>query len=304
MKGHEEYKELLALSAIDADCEERRALEAHLAACADCRAEQRELRDTAATLALAVPPVAPSPHLRSRLLASLKETPQESTASTNQRASVANTTTDRIATGDNTTASDARGANVVSLDEARSRRAPVSRSAFTYGALAASLVLAALVAASFVLWQRNTAMKSQLARVSSTLNRTQDELAARDAELERTRRERELLASPDAHATDLAGTPAAASARARLVFDARTGEAVLTAENLPPAPVGKAYQLWFIADGKPLPGSVFATDAQGRGEMREQIPPAGRRAQVFAITVEPASGTQSPTGAIVLKGAA
>jgi anti-sigma-K factor RskA len=302
LKGHEGYKELLALSALDADCEERRALEAHLATCADCRAEQRELRDTAAALALAVQPVAPSPQLRSRLLSAIKETPQET------RATTPNTTNSSARSSsvaaDAVTANVTRGASVASLDEARSKRALVRRSTFAFGALAASLVLVALAAASFVLWQRNSAMKSQLATLSLTLNRTQGELASRNTELERTRRERELLASPDAHTSELAGTHVAESARARLVFDANTGEGVLTATNLPPAPAGKVYQLWFIADGKPLPGSVFSTDTQGRGEMREQIPPAGRRAQIFAVTVEPSSGVQSPTGEIVLKGAA
>jgi anti-sigma-K factor RskA len=147
-------------------------------------------------------------------------------------------------------------------------------------------------------------LKAQLANLSTTLNQKQDELAARNVELERTRRERELLASPDAHSSELAGLHTAESARARLVFDEHTGEAMLTAMNLPPAPAGKAYQLWFIADGRPLPGSVFSTDAQGRALMHEQIPAEGRRAQVFAVTVEPAGGVESPTGEMVLKGAA
>jgi anti-sigma-K factor RskA len=297
LKGHEEYRDLLALSALDAECEERRALEAHVAACADCRAELRELRDAAAALALAAEPVTPTAELRSRLLDAVGRTPQESPVGAGGAAS---------AVGGGRAAGGARGgANVVSLEGARGRRrAAAGRPAFAAAALAASLVLCALAAASYVLWQRNAAMRSQLATLSTTLNRTQGELAARDAELGRERRERELLASADARTADLAGTRAAESARARLVFDARTGEGVLTVTNLPPAPAGRAYQLWFIAGGKPLPGSVFTTDASGRGELRGQIPPEGRRAQVFAVTVEPADGVQSPTGEIVLKGAA
>lgn len=294
MKGHEEYRDLLALSALDAECEERRALEAHVEVCADCRAELRELREAAAALALAVDPVAPPAELRARLLDVVSRTPQESPAGADA-AAAATIRDDRV------DAVRRVGANVVSIEETRARRARFSRPAFAAAALAASLVLCALAAASYVLWQRNSAMRSQLTSLSATLDRTQGELAARDAELERQRR---LIASPDARTADLAATRAADSARARLVFDARTGEAMLTATNLPPAPAGRAYQLWFISDGKPLPGSVFSTDATGRGQMREQIPPDGRRAQVFAITVEPAGGVQSPTGEIVLKGAA
>lgn len=291
MKGHEEYRELLALSALDADDEQRRALEAHLAACEDCRAELRGLRDAAAALALAAAPVAPSPELRTRLLASLKTTPQES------RGDASTTVTSRGV---------AAGASVVSLEEARRKRGQTffSSPAFAFGAIAASLILFALAAASFVLWQRNSSMKSQLASLTSTLNQTQDELAARGVELARARREHDLLASPDARTADLSGTHVAESAHARLIYDARTGEAMLTATNLPAAPAGKAYQLWFIADGKPLPGAVFKADAQGRAEMHDQIPAEGRRAQIFAVTLEPASGVQSPTGEMYLKGAA
>jgi hypothetical protein len=297
LKGHEEYRELLALSALDADDEQRRALDAHLASCADCRAELRDLRDAAALLALAAAPIAPSPDLRTRLLASLKTTPQESRGGAGQLISTSDGAGGALPTSD--------AANVVSLEEARRKRGRTifSSPTFAFGAIAASLVLCALAAVSFVLWQRNSTMKSQLASLSTTLSHTQDELAADRVELERARRERELLASPDARTADLSGTRAAESAHARLIYDARTGEAMLTATNLPPAPAGRAYQLWFIADGKPLPGSVFNADAQGRAEAHDQIPTAGRRAQIFAVTLEPASGVQSPTGEMYLKGA-
>lgn len=294
MKGHEEYRELLALSALDADEEQRRALDAHLAVCEECRAELRGLRDAAAALALAAAPVAPSPELRTRLLDSLKTTPQESHSGAGQ-----------AITNLSGASASRDGANVASLEEARRKRGHTffSTPAFAFGAIAASLILFALAAASFVLWQRNSSMKSQLASLTSTLNQTQDELAARGVELQRARREHDLLASPDARTADLSGTHVAESARARLIYDARTGEAMLTATNLPAAPAGKAYQLWFIADGKPLPGAVFNADARGRAEMHDQIPMEGRRAQIFAVTLEPAEGVQSPTGEMYLKGA-
>jgi hypothetical protein len=80
---------------------------------------------------------------------------------------------------------------------------------------------------------------------------------------------------------------------------------MLTAADLPPAPAGKAYQLWFIAEGKPpMPGSVFQPDARGHAEMHENIPPEGRTAAVFAVTLEPEGGTSAPTGEMYLKGSA
>ncbi|MCA1816791.1 MAG: anti-sigma factor [Acidobacteria bacterium] len=300
MKGHADYKDALALAALDsADEAELRALDAHLASCGECRAELRALRDTAAALALAAPPLAPPPELRARLLAALKATPREGARKPGE--------TEREAVAGRAAASahDAgRGSNVVSFEEARrgSRRVIFSRPAFVFGAIAAALVVCALAAATVALWRSNSAMKSQLASVSVALTETRDELGEMRGELARARQERELLSAPDARTADLVGTKAAQSARARLTYDARTGEAMLVATDLPPAPAGRAYQLWFIADGKPLPGSVFTTDARGRAETHGTIPPEGRRAQGFAVTLEPAGGAQSPTGEMYLRG--
>ncbi|MCA1555431.1 MAG: zf-HC2 domain-containing protein, partial [Acidobacteria bacterium] len=71
---HEDYTEMLALAALDAlDEGGRRTLEAHLAECADCRAELNALRDAAASLVYAASPVTPAaPELRARILARIK----------------------------------------------------------------------------------------------------------------------------------------------------------------------------------------------------------------------------------------
>ncbi|MCA1615538.1 MAG: zf-HC2 domain-containing protein, partial [Acidobacteria bacterium] len=121
---HEEHKELLPLAALGAtDEREQGALDAHLAACGECRAELRSLHDTAALLALDAAPVAPRPELRSRVLSEIKSVRQETAARGETR----------------------RPAKVVSLEEARAARRgddrairPARRPAFLYGALAAS----------------------------------------------------------------------------------------------------------------------------------------------------------------------
>jgi hypothetical protein len=292
---HEDYKEMIALAALDVpdggDERERRALDAHLDGCAECRAEFQALRDTAAFLAYAAaPPATPaSPELRARILSAVKTLPQDIA----RRAP-------SVAAGGATAG--VQTSNVSPADEFEKRREAreirVGRRFVVFGSLAASLAVAALLITLALAWQRNARMQGELARLSETVERTQQELA-------RTRADRELLAAPEAHSATLAGTKAAERARARLTFDAQTGRAMLTAADLPPAPPGKAYQLWFIAAGKPpMPGSVFQPDARGHAEMHEIIPPEGRTAAVFAVTLEPAGGTSAPTGEIYLKSSA
>jgi len=294
---HEDYTEMIALAALDAldDEGERRSLDVHLAECADCRAELNALRDAAASLVYAAPPVAPTaaaPELRAQILARIKSQAQEISSGAPSNGAVM--------PPESSTSS-----NVRSLDEFAKRRDGVrdkfivSRRIFAFGSLAASIAIAALLVSLVIIWQRNTRLQGELARLSDTVNQTRQELA-------NTRADRELLAAPEAQTATLAGTKVAERARARLTFDERTGRAILVAADLPPAPEGFAYQLWFIAEGlPPIPGNVFKTDASGHAELHDIVPPAGRRAAVvYAVTLEPASGVNAPTGEIYLKGSA
>jgi len=294
---HEDYTEMLALAALDAlDEGEQRTLDAHLAECADCRAELNALRDAAASLVYAAAPVAPvAPEFRTRILARIKSQAQDAPL-----ASVASS---------NGAATLPTSSNVRSLDEFAARReartGTVSRRVAMFGALAASIAVAALLISLALVWQRNNRLQRELARLANTVNQTEQQLAQTRQELANTRADRELLAAPEALTATLAGTKMAERARARLTFDERTGRAMLVAADLPPAPAGFAYQLWFIAEGRPpMPGKVFTTDQTGHAEMHDTVPPEGRHAAVYAVTLEPASGMSAPTGEMYLKSSA
>jgi len=129
-------------------------------------------------------------------------------------------------------------------------------------------------------------------------------LQAIEAELDNERDLATFLTSPDTATIVLAGTDQAPKARLKLAYDRRTGRALLFGYDMPAPPEGKAYQLWFIAGGKPLPGRVFSPDTTGHGSWKDEVPPDGRDASVFAITLEPASGVVAPTGPMLLKSVA
>src|SRR5207245_7153933 len=71
----------------------------------------------------------------------------------------------------------------------------------------------------------------------------------------------------------------------------------LLVANLPPAPAGKAYELWTLGGPAPRPAGVFQVDASGCAVQRVE-PAAG--ASGFAVTLEPAAGSPAPTGPGVL----
>jgi anti-sigma-K factor RskA len=144
------------------------------------------------------------------------------------------------------------------------------------GQIAALLLFAALIIAVIVLWQQNRHLRRQTTLV-------------------------EILSSPGAGIKDLHGTNEAPGASAKIVFDS-TGRALLIVTGLPRPPQGKEYQLWFIEPKQaPRPGNTFSTDSAGRAQVDQHVLAQDRDYSVAAVTLEPAGGVKSPTGAMYLR---
>jgi anti-sigma-K factor RskA len=269
--SHEEEKEMLAAHALGAlDVDEARRVEEHLATCAECRAELEEWRDTTSALAHTAGTAEPSPAVRSRILESVRADGARSALSPAEETKVP--------------AASSNSSNVIAMPRVGRGRAQ------TFGAIAASLAILALAASLFITWRRLSETRLQLARYELAV----DVLAKQVAQ---EREARELLTSPGSQNAVLAGTNMAPQASAQLAFDRRTGHAMLFAYNLPPAPAGKAYQLWFISGGKVMPGKVFTPDTAGHAMINEQVPVGNLGASpVFAVTLEPSGGVELPTG--------
>jgi anti-sigma-K factor RskA len=148
------------------------------------------------------------------------------------------------------------------------------------GAIAAVVTIVALIVGIIVFWQQKRALQNQLARANEFV---------------------ELVNTPGARVRELKGTDLGPGANAKLAYD-RSGRALLMARNLPAVPQGKAYQLWFIVGNKPpVPGKTFVPDRAGSAVLQDEMPAGAIEANVFAITVEPASGVKTPTGPIYLR---
>jgi anti-sigma-K factor RskA len=273
---HEDYKGLLAASALEAlDADDARALRMHLEECADCSSESIEWEETAALLALSASPREPSSTTRERILASVR-------AEGVSRVSRAADQTSRPRAG-------SAGSEVLPFE---GQRRNVWTSLGSFGAIAAAITLVGLSISLLMLWRQNRSLQAEVIRMQTEMRHANETLA-------NARAFREMLTSPDARMASLAGTSVAPGARAMLAYD-KTGHAMLMARGLPAAPAGKAYQLWFIMDNKKMPGKVFTTDAEGNGNLRDEIPAAAIGSAIFAITLEPADGVQAPTGAVYL----
>jgi len=79
------------------------------------------------------------------------------------------------------------------------------------------------------------------------------------------------------------------------VFVSRSRGVLLIASTLPPAPSGKAYQMWVIPKGgKPEPAGVFQSESDGT-IIHIQHGPVDAHADLIAITVEDAAGAAQPS---------
>ena len=255
------------LGALEAD--ERRAFESHLAECEHCASEVRALGRVTAGLNHAVPQVTPRAALRDRVL---------------------------LAVG----ARDVRtGARDVRANEPKTRATWVMGNWLAYAACVAVATAAGLYAMN---------LRARVASLEARLEVAQLRLAAADRAMVDARRvafetqsAMAVLAASDLIGVDLQGAPAAPQAAGRALWSRQSGM-VFAANNLPPLPAGKIYQVWLVAGGPPVSAGLVAPDEDGRGVgiFRTSVDVTGP--VTVAVTIEPEGGVPAPTGAFYLTG--
>jgi anti-sigma-K factor RskA len=144
-------------------------------------------------------------------------------------------------------------------------------------------------------------------RSGSELRQLNNELTSRVARLEvqlvRARTYISTMTSPEVRVVNLAGQGSNVQASGRLFWDKKQKRWFLYAKDLPPVPADKAYELWFVPKtGNPVKAVVFNTQADGLSEIEVDVP-EGIDIAAAAVTIEPAGGTDQPTGPFALMGA-
>jgi anti-sigma-K factor RskA len=165
-------------------------------------------------------------------------------------------------------------------------------------ATAAVVGLVAMLTAGIVATRYEAQLGRMARETAAVRERLQRDEAALREQMLAYRNAVELLGDPATRVVELRGSGPAAAATARLIWNDKAGGHLLVA-NLPPAPSGKAYELWTLGGVMPTPAGVFQPDASGRAAQRIE-PVAGAPAKGFAVTIEPAAGSVAPTGPIVL----
>ena len=154
--------------------------------------------------------------------------------------------------------------------------------------LAVAAGLIALVVATYV-----------SARYEQRLGEMAREAAALREQIGQQRQALALLRDPATRVITLTGLEPSPKARGRMIWNERDG-GIFVAADLPPAPHGKAYELWAIVGAQPIGAGLFSVDAEGKGSARVAPLAGGPKVDQFAVTLEPAGGVPVPTGPMYL----
>jgi anti-sigma-K factor RskA len=152
-------------------------------------------------------------------------------------------------------------------------------------------------------------MRGDLERLKTERNRLARQVERLDREVAQARNEAlrasqalQVVAAPGVQSVILAGLGPAPRAAGHTYVNPLRHDALFYAFDLPALPQDKTYQLWYIAEGKPVSAGTFSVDPQGIASVKVEHVPAVASIQAWAVTIEPAGGVPQPTGAMVLKG--
>ena len=170
-------------------------------------------------------------------------------------------------------------------------------------AVAASVAVFALV--SFFAWQKAAQDTSSLQQELALVRGESDQLRA-EARLE-TEKANQLseiklaLTSPGARVVSLAGQELAPESDVKIYWNVQKNRWVVEAD-LPPAPAGKVYQLWFVTSDEKISAGLIKPDHKGHGFAVISGPSNTMRLAAAAISLEPEGGSEQPTSDIYALG--
>jgi anti-sigma-K factor RskA len=169
------------------------------------------------------------------------------------------------------------------------------------GAAAAGIVASVLTGA--LVGRYYEARGERIVReLAAVRDRLQRQVTALNEEVTSYRSAARLLVEPGTQVVRLRGLGPSPGATARVIWHPAMGGELFVA-NLPPAPAGKAYELWTIGAGAPRPAGLFTVDAEGRAIHHVPTVESGEPVKIFAVTLEPEHGMPAPSGPMVLASA-
>lgn len=150
-------------------------------------------------------------------------------------------------------------------------------------AVAASVLFLVSIGGNLYWMNSQKEIKNEIAVLKS--EKQSHNLAMQDLE-----QKLQVTSNPNMLKIVLAGVEKHPGSNAVVYWDKTSKDVYLTSNSLPKAPEGMQYQLWAIADGKPVSAGMYSDEKDAKIALAN-IP----NAQAFAITLEKEGGSAVPT---------
>jgi Anti-sigma-K factor rskA len=135
---------------------------------------------------------------------------------------------------------------------------------------------------------------TKYSKANDDLAKAEQKIAAQNEDITALQNNLEVPLNNNSQQVVLKGTPTSPSSTAKIFWVRNTGDVYVEASGLPETPQGMQYQLWAIIDGKPVDAGMITYNKKGQKYNIQKMKSFGK-AQAFAITLEKAGGSPTPT---------
>lgn len=301
-------------------------LRAHVAGgCPRCAGRMAEAQSVYEQIGLSLPPVAPSPDVKSRLMHKLTAAPANE-ASVAAASGVSMTSSARSNATSAATASAAvnyklPNAAAPGRAAAPAAHAPVRRFWFYVPMVSSAALL--LISAMLFYGYFNAYGRYRTARNNERQHSRQLALQAaswrnkyeaaranwrkkfttQNANLLRVEAQMRALSGPSLKLAALHVPKGPATMRATMLYNSAAHVCFFSAKGMKPLPAGKTYEAWLITRKQvKIRAGTFGVGPGGTVNVESHVPANIHDVSLMAVTIEPAGGVAQPTGAIQLLG--
>lgn len=167
-----------------------------------------------------------------------------------------------------------------------------NQNTYKYFAAASVALLGLSVIGNIVFYGKWKQANEQIIALNSEKNVLADGLKTNTVRLNNMQQSMAVMSNPDISRVMMKGVEKSPESLAVIYWNKQSKEVYVEVKKLPKLEDGKQYQLWAIVDGKPVDAGMLPLNESDSTMIKMKD---FESAQAFAITIEKAGGSPSPT---------
>jgi len=180
---------------------------------------------------------------------------------------------------------------VIPLNAPREQAGQTVTKRYKYAIAASVALLIGSVAVNVMLYGKLDDAEQQVAELNQQKSIMANDMQINKASLRETQNNLAMVTDTMVKSLKLKAIPNMPASMAMVYWNSKSKEVYLNVMQLPAPPKGMQYQLWALADGKPVDAGVFEVVDTLRLQKLKDI----ESAQAFAVTLEKEGGSPTPT---------